>query len=245
MVTAKGLQRWIGWGLPYLAALTVLMTAIGLYLVFFQTPSDYQQKETVRIMFVHVPSAWLALGIYAGMGVLNLMGFVWRSPLLFLSARAIAPIGFVFTLICIATGMLWGKPMWGAWWVWDARLTSVAILGFLYAVYMLLTHTYGSNEASLKVGAVISLIGCINLPIIKFSVNWWNTLHQGASVIRMDGPSIHPSMLIPLLIMAAAFSIWALTLSCLRIQGFLWEQRIQSKRLRQVINSMREVPSYV
>lgn len=240
MVTAKGFQRWFGWGLPYLATLSVLVTVFGLYLVFFKAPLDYQQKETVRIMFVHVPSAWLALGIYAGMGLLNLMGFVVRSPLLFLSARAIAPVGFIFTLICIATGMLWGKPMWGAWWVWDARLTSVAILGLLYAAYMLLTQTYGTNEASLKVGAVISLIGCANLPIIKFSVNWWNTLHQGASVLRIDGPSIHPSMLVPLLVMAGALSLWAFTLSCLRIQGFLWDQRLQSKRLRDVINAVQK-----
>lgn len=232
MITAKYFQTWMGRYFPMVVVLAALTLALGLYQVFFQVPFDYQQKETVRIMFIHVPAAWLALGVYGAMGLFNLSGFIFSTPFLFVIARSIAPLGFVMTLVCIGTGMLWGKPMWGAWWVWDARLTSVAILGLLYAAYMIFTASYAYSLQSLRVGAMISLIGCVNLPIIKFSVNWWNSLHQGASVLRMDGPTIHPSMLVPLLVMAAGFALWVFVLSCLRVETALLQNRQNKTRRR-------------
>ncbi len=197
--------------LPWLAGLTLLLFAAGLYLSFFVAPADYQQGETVRIMFIHVPSAWLAMFCYVLIAVSSIGSLIWRHPLADVSAKAAAPIGAAFTLLALVTGSLWGKPMWGAYWVWDARLTSVLILFFLYLGLIAIWQSIEEPSRAGRTAAILAIVGVINIPIIKFSVDWWNTLHQPASVIRLDGPTIHPSLLTPLLVMAVAFTglfIW-------------------------------------
>ena len=216
--------------LPWSAGLTISGLAIGLYLALFASPPDYQQGESVRIMYVHVPSAWMAMFIYTGMAVASLFSIIWRHPLADLAAKASAPIGAAFTFLALATGALWGKPMWGAWWVWDARLTSVLILFFLYLGHMALMNAFEDRERGNRAAAILALVGFVNVPIIKFSVDWWNTLHQPASVMRLDGPTIDPSMLWPLLIMGAAFKFFYLTLLLLRIKSELLEARIRKHR---------------
>ncbi len=173
--------------LPFLAVGCLLSFAAGLYLAWFASPPDYQQGHTVLIMYIHVPAAWFAMGIYAFMGLCSLVFLVWRHPLADVLARSSAPVGALFTAICLITGALWGKPMWGAYWVWDARLTSMLILFFIYLGYLALARQSDQDLANQRICAYINLVGLINLPIIKFSVDWWNTLHQPASVFRMDG----------------------------------------------------------
>jgi heme exporter protein C len=199
-------MRLSGKLLPWLTGLTVVLFVIGLTTAF-QAPPDYQQGETVRIMFVHVPAAWLALACYTLIALSSAGYLIWRHPLADVAAKAAAPIGAAFTLLALVTGSLWGKPMWGAYWVWDARLTSVLILFFLYLGLIALRHAIDEPGRAGRAAAILSLIGAVNIPIIKFSVNWWNTLHQPASVIRADGPTIHPALLVPLLIMAIAFTV--------------------------------------
>ncbi|MGF1621224.1 MAG: heme ABC transporter permease [Rhodomicrobiaceae bacterium] len=197
--------------LPWLAGATIALMAIGLYLSFFTAPADYQQGETVRIMFIHVPSAWLAMFCYMVIATSSIGSLIWRHPLADVSAKAAAPIGAAFTLLALVTGSLWGKPMWGAYWVWDARLTSVLVLFFLYLGLMALWQSIEEPSRAGRAAAILAIVGVINIPIIKFSVDWWNTLHQPASVMRLDGPAIHPTLLTPLIVMALAFSclfIW-------------------------------------
>lgn len=193
--------------MPWLAVLSVLFLATGLYMVFFLSPEDYQQGMTVRIMYIHVPFAWLSMMCYSIMAVSALGTLVWRHPLADVSIRAAAPLGAVFTALALATGSLWGKPMWGTWWVWDARLTSVFVLFLMYLGIIALSRAMDDPAKSAKPVAVLTLVGFINIPIIKFSVDWWNTLHQPASVFRMDGPTIDASMLRPLFVMAIGFSL--------------------------------------
>jgi len=195
----------------------------------FKAPPDYQQGETVRIMFIHVPSAWLSMACYALIAISSAGYLIWRHPLADVSANASAPIGAAFTLLALLTGSLWGKPMWGTYWVWDARLTSVLILFFLYLGLIALR---GAIEDPGKAGgapAILSLIAAGNIPIIKFSINWWNTLHQPASVIREGGPTIHLSLFIPLFVMAIAFTLLfiALHMKAMRAEihlGFVWRR---------------------
>ena len=198
-------ERWARPTIPALFALTVLLAGPGIYLGLFASPADYQQKETVRIMYVHVPAAWLAMMSYTSMAIASVVGFVWKHPLADVSAKSIAPIGAVFTALALITGALWGKPTWGTWWVWDARLTSVLILLFLFLGYMAIWEAIEDKTRAARIAAIVAIVGFVNVPIIKFSVDWWNSLHQPASVIRADGPSIHPSMLTPLLLMAFAY----------------------------------------
>ncbi len=188
--------------LPGLGFATALMIAVGFYMAFFVAPPDYQQGKTVRIMFVHVPSAWLSMGGYALLAALGASLLVWRHPLAALMARAAAPVGASFAAVCLLTGSLWGRPMWGTYWVWDARLTSMLLLFFLYLGHIALSRAYDLPERGDRAAAILALIGVINLPIIKFSVDWWNTLHQPASITRLDAPAIHNSILVPLLWMA-------------------------------------------
>ncbi len=202
--------------LPWLAGLTVLSLAVGLYLSLFVAPADYQQKETVRIMFVHVPAAWLAMAGYSFMALASAVGFIWKHPLADMAAKAAAPVGAGFTFLALVTGSLWGKPMWGTWWVWDGRLTSVLVLFFLYLGYMALWQAIDDKAKAARAAAILAMVGIVNVPIIKFSVDWWETLHQPASIIRMDGPTIHPTMLWPLLIMILAFSLYFATMVLLR-----------------------------
>jgi heme exporter protein C len=184
---------------------TALLMVVGLYFVV-TSPPDYQQGETVRIMYVHVPSAWLAMSCYALIGFSSIGLLIWRHPLADVSAKAAAPIGAVFTLLALVTGSLWGKPMWGTYWVWDARLTSVLILFFLYLSLIALRGAIEEPGRAGRATAILAIVGLINLPIIKFSVDWWNTLHQPASVLRLGKPTIDPSLLVPLLVMAVAFT---------------------------------------
>jgi len=195
-----------------LIILTSLIIFLGLFLVYY-SPLDYQQGLTVKIMYIHVPSAWLSLLTYAIMTLYSIVGLAFRIPFGFIVNKAVAPIGAVFTLLCLISGSLWGKPMWGTWWVWDARLTSVAILLIIYLVIIFLNLTFESREVREKTIAIFILIGSVNLPIIKFSVDWWNTLHQPASVSKLSSPSIDISMLQPLLVMTVAFSLIGLIIA--------------------------------
>src|SRR5918994_7815408 len=199
--------RWSGAALPFVAAAAVLLLAAGLYAGWFLAPADYQQGETVRIMFVHVPSAWLAMFLYVIMAVSAIGTLVWRHPLADVSQKAAAPIGAAFTLICLVTGALWGKPMWGTYWVWDARLTSMLVLFLMYCGILALWRTIEEPSRAAGAVSILTLIGVVNLPVIKFSVDWWNTLHQPASVFRIGGPTIDASMLWPLMVMAGGFPL--------------------------------------
>jgi heme exporter protein C len=200
---------------PWAAGVAVLGLCIGLGWGLLYSPPDYQQGETVRIMYIHVPSAWMGMFIYAAMAVASATALIWRHPVAELVAKASAPAGAAFTLICLITGSLWGKPMWGAWWVWDARLTSMLILFFLYLGYIALWEAFDDPARAGRAAAILALVGAINLPIIKFSVDWWNTMHQPASVLTMEGPKIHPDILWPLLITAIGakgYYVWLLTI---------------------------------
>jgi heme exporter protein C len=203
---------------PYLAALTLAVFVGGLYLSF-ASPEDYQQGDTVRIMYVHVPAAWMGLLIYALMGGLSFFGLVFGHVLADAAAKAMAPIGAVFTALALITGALWGKPMWGTWWEWDGRMTSVLVLFLIYISYMALHAALEDEVRAAKAAAVLAMVGLINLPIIKFSVDWWNTLHQGASVLRVNGPSIAPAILWPLLVMALAFHLLFIWLFFIRLDA--------------------------
>ncbi len=220
--------------LPWMAGATVILAAAGLYLALFQAPADYQQGESVRIMYVHVPAAWMALFCYACLAAASATGLILKHPLADLAARSTAPIGACFAFLALITGSLWGKPMWGTWWVWDARLTSVLVLFFLYLGYMALVNAFDDPARGAKAAAVLALVGFVNVPIIKFSVEWWNTLHQPASVLKMGGPSIHPSMLAPLLLMALAFTTYYLWVLLVRVRAEIISGKIRAIRLRQV-----------
>ena len=223
-------MRVSGWLLPWIAAITLALMVSGLYLGFFVSPEDYQQGDTVRIMYIHVPSAWMAMFCYVALTVAAAVGLIWKHPLANVAAQATAPIGACFTFLALITGALWGQPMWGTWWVWDARLTSVLVLFFLYLGYMALNSAFDDPERGAKASAILALVGIVNIPIIKFSVDWWNTLHQPASVFRFDGPTIHPDMLWPLALMALAFNFYYAWVVMLRIRGELIANRARVKR---------------
>jgi heme exporter protein C len=225
--------------LPWLGWLTALLLAAGVILALFIAPPDYQQGESVRIMFVHVPAAWMALSIYGAMALASAAALIWRHPLAELAAQEAAPLGTAFTLICLVSGSLWGEPMWGTWWVWDARLTSVLVLFFLYLGYLALVHAFDDPTRGARAGAILALVGVVNLPVIKFSVDWWNTLHQPASVFRLGGPTIVLSMLLPLLAMALAFTALFFTLWLIRIRTAILARRIRALRLAE-----RDVPGH-
>jgi heme exporter protein C len=215
-VTAPAV-RWLG-------AVTAVLFAVGIWLSF-AAPQDYQQGDTVRIMFVHVPAAWLGLFVYACLGVSSLFSLVWRHVLADAAAKAAAPLGAGFAFLALATGSLWGRPMWGAWWVWDARLTSMLITFLFYLGYMALRAAIDDEQKAARAGAILALIGLINLPIVHFSVNWWNTLHQGASVFRLGGPTISVSLLAPLMVMALAYTLLFVLLWIVRIRTEIVSRR--------------------
>lgn len=214
---------------PWLAALALAVLVAGLWMAF-AAPEDYQQGITVRIMYIHVPFAWLAMMCYSIMAMSALGTLVWRHPLADVSLKAAAPIGAVFTLLSLATGSIWGKPMWGTWWVWDARLTSVFVLLLMYLGIIALTRALDDPGRSARAAAIVTLVGFINIPIIKFSVDWWNTLHQPASVIRLDGPTIHASMLWPLLVCALGFTLVFFTLHLMAMRTEIWRRRVAAMR---------------
>jgi len=222
--------------LPWLTAATALVFAYGLYGVAF-APDDYQQGATVKIMFLHVPSAWLSMMAWGLMTVAALGTLVWRHPLADVAVKAAAPIGAAFTFICLVTGSLWGRPMWGTYWVWDARLTSVLVLFLLYLGMLALYWTADDPNRAARAAAILALVGAVNIPIIKFSVDWWNTLHQPASVVRMDGPAIDPSILTPLLVMAVAFTLLFFTLHIAAMRNEILRRRVRSMRMMQAANA--------
>jgi heme exporter protein C len=215
--------------LPWLGGLTIIVLAVGFWMSM-QAPDDYQQGATVKIMFIHVPFAWLSMMCYTIMTLAALGTLVWRHPLADVSAKAAAPIGAVFTALALITGSLWGKPMWGTWWVWDARLTSVFVLFLMYLGIIALTRAIDDPAKSAKATAILTLVGFINIPIIKFSVDWWNTLHQPASVFRMGGSTIDSSLLWPLLVMAIGFTLLFFTLHVMAMRNEIWRRRVIAMR---------------
>lgn len=194
--------------MPWLVVIFILLAGCGLYGGLFLAPPDYQQGESYRIIYIHVPSAWMSLFIYVVMAVAGGIALIWRMKLAEVVLISSAPIGASFTFIALVTGSLWGKPMWGTWWVWDARLTSELILLFLYLGVISLYGAIEDRRTASRAVSILALVGVVNIPIIHYSVEWWNTLHQGATVSKMDKPSIHVSMLIPLLLMAIAFKVY-------------------------------------
>jgi heme exporter protein C len=226
-------MRLSGYALPALAVAAALLGTYGLYLTWFASPADYQQGETVRIMYIHVPAAWLSLFFYSIMAVSALGTLVWRHPLADVSQRAAAPIGAAFTLICLVTGSLWGKPMWGTYWVWDARLTSVLVLFLMYCGILTLWRALDDPGRAARAVAILTLVGAVNIPIVKFSVEWWSTLHQGASVLRIGGPLIDPAMLRPLLCMAVAFTLLGMALHLAGMRTEILRRRVRTLTLLQ------------
>ncbi len=219
---------------PWVTAAAVITLAAGLYLGLVEAPADYQQGETVRIMFVHVPAAWSALMIYTIMALASATAIVFRHPLADVAAKTAAPIGAAFTFLALATGSLWGKPMWGTWWVWDARLTSMFVLFLLYLGYMAIWQAIEEPGRAARIASIVALVGFINVPIIKFSVEWWNSLHQPASVFRADGPAIHSSILVPLLIMSAAYTLMFIALHLSAMRSEILARRIRQMEIAQV-----------
>ncbi|MDJ1159734.1 heme ABC transporter permease [Chelatococcus sp. SYSU_G07232] len=226
--------------LPWLAAASAVLLAAGLYLAFFVAPADYQQGETVRIMFIHVPTAWLGLFFYTLMSLSAVGTLVWRHPLADVSQKAAAPIGAAFTFVCLVTGALWGKPMWGTWWVWDARLTSMLVLLLMYLGVMAMWRTVEDPGRAARAVSILTLVGFVNVPIVKFSVDWWNTLHQPASVFRLGGPTIHASMLWPLLVMALAFTLLSAALHLAGMRTEILRRRVRTLSILEAERLDRE-----
>ena len=219
---------------PWLTAAAAVLLGLGLYLSFFVAPPDYQQGETVRIMFIHVPAAWLAMFGYMLIATAALGTLVWRHPLADVAAKAAAPIGATFCFVALVTGSLWGKPMWGTYWVWDARLTSMLVLFLLYLGLIALWQSIEEPGRAGRAAAILALVGAINVPIIKFSVDWWNTLHQPASIIRLGGPTVDPSMLWPLLVMAAGFTTLFVLLHLIAMRAEILRRRVRALQQSQV-----------
>ena len=220
--------------LPWLAGATAVLLAAGLAMAW-TAPDDYQQGATVKIMFIHVPFAWLAMFVWAVMSLSALGTLVWRHPLADVAAKAAAPLGAGFTLLCLVTGSLWGRPMWGAYWVWDARLTSVLVLFIMYCGVMALWRAIDDPSRAARAAAVLTLVGAVNLPIIKFSVDWWSTLHQPASVLRVGGPTIDPSLLWPLLVMALALTLLFVTLHLAAMRNEILRRRVRTLQLMRAV----------
>jgi len=220
------------WAAPLFGAIAVVLAAVGLWLAF-AAPEDYQQGDTVRMMFIHVPAAWLSMFVYACLAVASFLALVFRHTLADAAAEAAAPLGATFTFLALVTGSLWGRPMWGTWWEWgDARLTSVMVLFLIYISYIALRGAIDDEQKASRAAAILALVGAVNLPIIHWSVEWWNTLHQGASVLRPDGPAMPPVFLVPLILMALAFVSAFGSLWLVRIRGELWRRRAEAAALR-------------
>ncbi len=194
----------------YVLTLFIIVLSIGLVEALILSPEDYKQSHSVRIMYVHVPAAWISLGIFSSITVLSIIGYIFKIKNFFLISKSLAPSGFVFNIIALVTGSIWGKPTWGTWWAWDARITSMLILGLFYLLYLIAWRIYQDNEKVFKITSIITILGIINIPIIKFSVDWWSTLHQPASINLLSKSSIHTSMLFPLMIMTAAFTLFSI-----------------------------------
>ena len=194
----------------YVLFIFIIVLSVGLMEALYLSPEDYKQSHSVRIMYVHVPSAWISLGIFSIIAFLSFGSFIFKNRNFSIISKSLAPSGFVFNIVALVTGSIWGKPTWGTWWAWDARITSMLILALFYGMYLLAWRVYKDKEQVIKITSIIAILGVINVPIIKFSVDWWSTLHQNSSVNLLSETSIHPSMLVPLLIMTAAFSLFSL-----------------------------------
>ncbi len=225
---ANRLTPWFGWS-------AAVLFAVGLYGAFFYAPADYQQGESFRIIYIHVPSAWMSMFVYMVMAGAGAAGLIWKTKVSDAVARSCAPLGASFTFLALATGSLWGKPMWGTWWVWDARLTSELILLFLYLGYIALQSAIDDRRTAARAGAILALVGVVNIPIIHYSVIWWNTLHQGPTISKLDSPSIHIDMLIPLLVMAIAFNLYFAAMVLIRARMEIVEQEKNSKWVQELI----------
>lgn len=236
----KNFYELAGRLIPWLGGVTLLLLAAGLYYGLAVAPADYQQGESYRIMYVHVPSAWMSMFVYVVMASAAGIGLVWNIKLAEMLAKCSAPIGASFTFLALVTGSLWGKPMWGTWWVWDARLTSELILLFLYIGFIALQSSIDDPRRAARAGAILALVGIINVPIIHFSVQWWNTLHQPASISsveRVGSPAIHPSMLIPLLLMAGAFQLYYFWAVLMRMRNEILEREKHTSWVQGVVKS--------
>ncbi|MFZ5483344.1 MAG: heme ABC transporter permease CcmC [Pseudomonadota bacterium] len=221
--------------IPWFAWSSALLCAVGLYLAFFVAPTDFQQGEAYRVIFIHVPAAWMSMFIYLVMAFWAAIGLAWNTRLSFMMARALAPTGAVFAFLSLWTGALWGKPMWGAWWVWDARLTSALILFFLYVGIMALWSAIDDPRRGDKAGALLILVGAVNVPIIYFSVKWWNTLHQGASISLTKAPSMASIMLIGMLVMAFAAWFYTIAMALYRVRGIILERERQTEWVAAIL----------
>ncbi len=226
-------MRFSRWAAPSFALLATALFAIGLPWALVYSPADYLQGESARIMYVHVPAAWWALGIYALMGAASFVGIVWRHALADLAARAAAPIGATFAGLCLITGSIWGAPTWGTWWEWDGRLTSMLVLFLIYLGYLALWAAVEDEQKAARLAAILCLVGLINLPIVHFSVEWWSTLHQGASVFRPGGSRVHPSMLGPLMTMAGAYAALFAALLLYGMRTSIHRRRVEAALLRR------------
>ncbi|WP_027133399.1 heme ABC transporter permease [Geminicoccus roseus] len=215
---------------PWTTVLALALFPVGLVWALAIAPADYQQSDAYRIIYVHVPSAWMSMFTYLIVAVGSAVALIWRHPLAEIAARAAAPIGACFTAIALVTGSIWGQPMWGTWWVWDARLTSVLILFFLYLGYIALYDAFEDPTRGARAASILALVGVVNIPIVKFSVDWWNTLHQPSTVLRMDGPAMAPSMLWPLLFMAVVFKLYLVSVLLIRMRAETAERRIIAMR---------------
>lgn len=235
LASPKHFYRISGKWVPWVAWACGLLLVVGLYGGLVLAPPDYQQKDSFRIIYVHVPAAWMSLFVYVVMAVSGAMVLIWRMKLADVVAAASAPIGASFTFLALATGSLWGKPMWGAWWVWDARLTAELILLFLYLGYIALRSAIEDRQTAARASAVLALVGVVNVPIIHYSVEWWNTLHQGPTVTKFSAPSIHLSMLIPLLIMALAFKLFFLWTVLIRARNDVLERERKSAWVQELV----------
>lgn len=227
---AGRLIPWFAWGAGLLAA-------AGLYITFFVAPTDFQQGEAYRVIFIHVPAAWMSMFIYMVMAFWAAVGLAWNTRLSFMMARALAPTGALFAFLSLWTGALWGKPMWGAWWVWDARLTSALILFFLYVGIMALWSAIDDQRRGDKAGALLILVGAINVPIIYFSVKWWNTLHQGASISLMKAPTMAAIMVTGMLVMAFAAWFYAIAAALVRVRGIILERERQTEWVAEILEA--------
>lgn len=222
-------MRLIAYVIPISGLLMLGFMISGLYYALFNSPPDYQQGETVRIMYIHVPAAYMSTMIYSAIVLMSLFYIIWRHALADLLAQIMAPIGLIFTILCLVTGSLWGKPMWGTWWVWDARLTSVFILFLIYCGYIIIRNAFDDMARARMMAAILALFGGINLPIIKFSVDWWNTLHQPASLLTLQGPTIDSSILTPLLLMLAGVSFFSVFFILLQAKAHILTQKHLNK----------------
>jgi heme exporter protein C len=219
------------WAAPLFGAIAVALAAAGLWLGF-TAPEDYQQGLTVRIMFIHVPAAWMSMFVYVCLGIASLLALVFRHVLADAAAQAAAPLGAAFTFLALVTGSLWGRPMWGAWWVWDARLTSVLVLFLFYLAYIALRASLDDETKAARAAAILALVGLVNLPVVHWSVEWWNSLHQGSSVFRGEGPAMPPVYLWPLGLMGLAYMAAFGSLWLVRIRGEVWRRRAEAAALR-------------